>query len=110
MYYPAAFDTASQARIAARIPVERRIVVSDADAYDFADNAVNCGHSIFLNRASGKLVSELRARGFMVHQTELTEFMKAGGSAKCLTLKLNEPRRPQIQVAARDLCEFANKN
>jgi N-dimethylarginine dimethylaminohydrolase len=26
-----------------------------------------------------------------VHEIELTEFLKAGGSAKCLTLKLTEP-------------------
>lgn len=90
MYYPAAFDAASQARIAARIPAGRRIVVRYADAIEFACNAVNSGRHIFLNRASDGLVGELQARGFVVQQTALTEFMKAGGSAKCLTLKLNE--------------------
>jgi N-dimethylarginine dimethylaminohydrolase len=95
MYYPAAFDAASQARIAARIPVERRIVVRYADALEFACNAVNSGPHIFLNRASDGLVGELQARGFIVQQTALTEFMKAGGSAKCLTLKLNEERRSE---------------
>jgi N-dimethylarginine dimethylaminohydrolase len=93
MYYPAAFDAASQARIAARVPAERRIVVGDADAADFACNAVNTGRHIFLNRASASLLAELRSRGFTVRQTDLTEFMKAGGSAKCLTLKLSEERR-----------------
>ncbi|MDB5726990.1 MAG: nitrate reductase [Noviherbaspirillum sp.] len=93
MYYPAAFDAASQARIAARIPAERRIVVGDADAADFACNAVNTGRHIFLNRASAGLLAELQSRGFVVRQTELTEFMKAGGSAKCLTLKLSEGPR-----------------
>ncbi len=29
--------------------------------------------------------------GFKVNEIELTEFLKAGGSAKCLTLKLTEP-------------------
>jgi N-dimethylarginine dimethylaminohydrolase len=92
MYYPSAFDAASQARIAARIPLERRIVVRDADALEFACNAVNSGRHIFLNHASNGLLAELQRRGFIVHQTALTEFMKAGGSAKCLTLKLNEER------------------
>jgi N-dimethylarginine dimethylaminohydrolase len=90
LYYPAAFDTASQARIAARVPAEYRIPVSTADASEFACNAVNSGRHIFLNQASPTLVNELRSRGFLVHQTPLAEFMKAGGSAKCLTLKLTE--------------------
>jgi N-dimethylarginine dimethylaminohydrolase len=100
MYYPAAFDAASQARIAARVPVEYRIPVADADAFDFACNAVNCGRYIFLNRASAALVGELHSRGFVVQQTPLTEFMKAGGSAKCLTLKLTEMRLRSVQAAA----------
>ena len=45
--------------------------------------------------ATDKLSAELKARlmlaGFKVHEVELTEFLKAGGSAKCLSLKLSEP-------------------
>jgi N-dimethylarginine dimethylaminohydrolase len=100
MYYPAAFDSASLATIAARVPPSRQIIVDDDDAFNFACNAVNCGKHIFLNKASAKLVSQLKARGFEVHQSELSEFMKAGGSAKCLTLKLNELRQPLERFAA----------
>ena len=96
MYYPEAFDAASQAHIAARVPAERRIVVADADAFNFACNAVNTGSSIFLNRASVALTGQLKSHGFTVHQTSLTEFMKAGGSAKCLTLKLTEKHRRSL--------------
>ncbi|CAN5196662.1 hypothetical protein BH11PSE11_BH11PSE11_25730 [soil metagenome] len=96
LYYPAAFDADSQARIAARIPAAKRIAVRDADALEFACNAVNSGHHVFMNRASDGLVAELHKRGFIVQQTPLTEFMKAGGSAKCLTLKLNEVRPKKI--------------
>jgi N-dimethylarginine dimethylaminohydrolase len=92
MYYPAAFDAESQARIMARVPAERRIAVDDGDAFDFACNAVNSGSYIFLNRASDALIDELKPLGFTVRQVALTEFMKAGGSAKCLTLKLTEER------------------
>lgn len=99
MYYPQAFDVASQARIAARVPAERRIAVTDADAFDFACNAVESSGSIFLNRASAALVGELQSRGFSVYQTELSEFMKAGGSAKCLTLKLTEEHRLLLREA-----------
>ncbi|MGZ3238113.1 MAG: dimethylarginine dimethylaminohydrolase family protein [Burkholderiaceae bacterium] len=100
MYYPAAFDAASQARIAARIPAKRRIIVDDHDAFNFACNAVNSEHTVFMNKASSSLVNQLNSRGFVVQQTALTEFMKAGGSAKCLTLKLNELPLPATRIAA----------
>jgi N-dimethylarginine dimethylaminohydrolase len=102
MYYPSAFDATSQARIVARIPAKRLIAVGDEDAFNFGCNAVNSGHTIFMNKASVSLVQQLKSRGFIVRQTELTEFMKAGGSAKCLTLKLNELRlaSARIDIAA----------
>lgn len=99
MYYPQAFDAASQMRIMARVPAERRIIVSDEDAINFACNAVNCAGNIFLNQASEALVAELHSRGFAVHQTRLAEFMMAGGSAKCLTMKLTEERRSLLRDA-----------
>jgi N-dimethylarginine dimethylaminohydrolase len=100
MYYPGAFDSASLAAISSRIPAKRQIIIPEEDASHFACNAVNCGKHVFLNKASNNLVAQLHARGFQVRQTELTEFMKAGGSAKCLTLKLNELRQPLARFAA----------
>ncbi|QAU33146.1 arginine deiminase-related protein [Janthinobacterium sp. 17J80-10] len=96
MYYPGAFDADSRDRIRARVPAARRIEVDDADALAFACNAVNSGRHVFLNRASSVLAQRLASHGFVVHQTPLGEFMKAGGSAKCLTLKLNEYRKQAI--------------
>jgi arginine dihydrolase len=46
---------------------------------------------VIVNRATAALVRALAQRGFEVLQTPLSEFMKAGGSAKCLTLRLDEP-------------------
>ncbi|SDY37673.1 N-Dimethylarginine dimethylaminohydrolase [Collimonas sp. OK242] len=99
MYFPEAFDAASQAEITARVPADKRIIVSSEDALHFACNTVNSGRHIFLNQASDALVAQLQAHGFVVHQTALTEFLKAGGAAKCLTLKLNEPHRSAVQAA-----------
>ena len=93
MYYPDAFDPASQQAIARRVPAGRRIVVELDDALAFACNAVNAGQHVLLNRASPRLRSLLEDRGFTVHELPLSEFMRAGGAAKCLTLKLTEPRR-----------------
>jgi ornithine--oxo-acid transaminase len=88
MYFPAAFDAASLEKIEAFYPVENRVVVSEADAACFACNAVCLGNAIVLNRISAELEGELRGRGFEVVQVELDEFLKAGGAAKCLVMKL----------------------
>lgn len=93
MYYPGAFDLASQQVIARRIPAARRIAVELDDALAFACNTVNAGQHVLLNQASPDLRAQLESRGFTVHELPLSEFMRAGGAAKCLTLKLSEPRR-----------------
>ncbi len=91
LYYPAAFDAAGNAAIEARVPADRRITVSDNDAAHFACNAVNLGNKIIVNAASKELTDELSKRGFQVVATPLTEFIRAGGAAKCLSLRLDEP-------------------
>jgi ornithine--oxo-acid transaminase len=88
MYFPAAFDAASLEKIEAFYAEEKRVVVSEVDAAHFACNAVNIGKTIVLNRVSAELELELRGRGFEVIQVELDEFLKAGGAAKCLVMKL----------------------
>ena len=93
MYHPPAFDFDSRIAIESRIPPHKRIVVDTADAGNFACNAINIDDNVILNRASDPLKARLMLAGFKVHEVELTEFLKAGGSAKCLTLKLNEPVR-----------------
>ncbi|MDX1507281.1 MAG: arginine deiminase-related protein [Woeseiaceae bacterium] len=95
MYHPPAFDYESRMAIESRIPPHKRIIVDTADAGNFACNAVNIGDQVFLNKASDPLKARLMLAGFKVHEIELSEFLKAGGSAKCLTLKLTEPLREQ---------------
>ncbi len=94
LYYPAAFDAFSNRQIEKRVPPERRIVLDEADAVVFAANAVNVGDLVVLNRASGSLKARLAKDGFQVVEVALSEFLKAGGAAKCLTLRLNEDVRP----------------
>jgi N-dimethylarginine dimethylaminohydrolase len=91
MYYPPAFDDASVKEIARIVPAEKRIIVSESDALHFACNAVDLNGRVILNDASPALQDSLRAAGFTPVLTPLTEFLKAGGAAKCLTLKLVEP-------------------
>lgn len=90
MYYPAAFDRASRERIEAFYSADKRIVVTEPDAVRFACNAINVSGTIILNEVGRELSSELRARSFHVVQVQLSEFLKAGGAAKCLVMKLSK--------------------
>jgi N-dimethylarginine dimethylaminohydrolase len=91
MYHPPAFDFDSRIAIESRVPSHKRIVVDTVDAGNFACNAVNVGDMVYLNKASEPLKARLRLAGFQVNEIDMSEFLKAGGSAKCLTLKLLEP-------------------
>lgn len=95
MYHPPAFDYDSRMAIESRVPPHKRIVVDTLDAGNFACNAVNIGQEVIMNDASQPLKAQLKMAGFNFHVVNLSEFLKAGGSAKCLTLKLTEPVRPQ---------------
>jgi lysine-ketoglutarate reductase/saccharopine dehydrogenase-like protein (TIGR00300 family) len=100
LYYPPAFDFHSNRLIESRVRPEKRLAVGEADALAFACNAVNVGEVVILNQASPALRQRLEARGYTVLETPLTEFLKAGGAAKCLTLRLDEPRPVAATAAA----------
>jgi len=91
LYYPPAFDSYSNRVIEMRIPEEKRIIVEEPDAVCFACNAVNVGSTIVMNQISDGLRNKLTKAGFNVTETPLSEFLKAGGAAKCLTLRVTEP-------------------
>jgi lysine-ketoglutarate reductase/saccharopine dehydrogenase-like protein (TIGR00300 family) len=91
LYYPPAFDSYSNRVIEMRIPPEKRIIVEEPDAVCFACNAVNVNNTIVMNQVSDRLKQKLREVGFEVVETPLSEFLKAGGAAKCLTLRVTEP-------------------
>ena len=90
LYYPDAFDADSVVAIEQRVPADRRIPVAAEDAANFACNVVNVGQHIFAHRLSASLQDRLNGLGFELHETPLTEFLKSGGSAKCLTLRMSE--------------------
>ncbi len=98
LYYPQAFDSYSNRLIEQRIPADKRIAVGEADAVNFACNAVNVGKFVFANQMSSELRQRLASAGFQVVETPLTEFMKSGGGAKCLTLRLTEPLPPSARA------------
>ena len=72
------------------MPEAHRICVSEADAKQFCCNAVALDDLVILNHASAALRDRLAQAGLGVALTPLTQFLKAGGAAKCLTLELGE--------------------
>ncbi|MEP7043586.1 MAG: arginine deiminase-related protein [Dokdonella sp.] len=90
LYYPAAFDEAGRAAIAARVPAHRRIAVGEDDALAFACNAMNIDAQVVLNRASPALRKRLHEAGYATIEVDVSEFLKAGGAVKCLSLRLDE--------------------
>ncbi|WP_414623470.1 TIGR00300 family protein [Calothrix sp. CCY 0018] len=91
LYYPGAFDSYSNRLIEMRVVPEKRIAIEEADAVNFACNTVNVESIVVMNKASDSLKKRLAKVAFEVIETPLTEFLKAGGAAKCLTLRVNEP-------------------
>ena len=90
LYYPPAFDSYSNRLIEMRVPADKRIVIEEADAVNFACNAVNVDRNVVMNKISDRLKQSITNCGFTVIETPLTEFLKAGGAAKCLTLRTVE--------------------
>jgi lysine-ketoglutarate reductase/saccharopine dehydrogenase-like protein (TIGR00300 family) len=98
LYYPPAFDAYSNRLIEMRVLPEKRIAIEEADAVNFACNAVNIDQVVVMNKASETLKKCLTDAGFEVVETPLTEFLKAGGAAKCLTLRVTEPVRAEVHA------------
>ena len=89
LWFPRAFDRYGRKVIEGLS--EDLISVSEADAKRFACNAIVVGRSIVTHMASSSVLRrQLERRGFRVYPLDLSEFLKAGGSAKCLVLRLSD--------------------
>ncbi|MBX3236286.1 MAG: hypothetical protein KF814_09050 [Nitrospiraceae bacterium] len=89
LYFPSAFDPYAQKAIMEQIPDRRRLAVPEEEALRFACNAVCVGKHVVLPAGCPRTMDLLDRAGYMPHPTPLDEFMKSGGSAKCLTLALD---------------------
>lgn len=90
IFYPGGFDEEGLASIRQRVAPDRLLALNEEEAIQFTCNAVNVGDCIIVNAASDRVKDWLRQRGFHVIETPTGEFIKSGGSAKCLSLRLNE--------------------
>lgn len=64
------------------------IVVEEEDAVKFACNSVIIGEHVIMPLGCDNTANKVVELGFKVHLTDMSEFMKAGGACKCLTLEL----------------------
>lgn len=87
IYYPDAFDAYGQRAVSEA--VGDLIEVAREEALAFACNSVVVGRSVVTGVGCPHLHEQLRSRGYEPIETPIDEFMKAGGGAKCLTLRLD---------------------
>ncbi len=85
-FYPAAFDEAGQAALAAHFT--ELIEAKEADAEVLGLNAVSDGRHVVLPARAAGLAATIGAAGFEPVPVDLSELLKAGGGPKCCTLEL----------------------
>jgi N-dimethylarginine dimethylaminohydrolase len=97
--YMDAFSPHAQTLLRRAVEPGYLIEVSVDDALRFACNAVEIGDdAILMHDCTRRLRERLHDAGYRVFRTDLSEFIKAGGSAKCLTLRLDDG--PAVAAAA----------
>jgi N-dimethylarginine dimethylaminohydrolase len=87
-YFPGAFHESSRRFLAERFP--DAVIVSKHDALAFGCNAISDGRRIVLETRAEQLAADLRERGYETVPVDMTEFHRAGGSAKCCVLELHK--------------------
>ena len=85
-YYPAAFDEAAQAALAAHFG--ELIEAKDEDAEALGLNGLSDGKNVVLPVQAHGLAERVTSAGFTVVPVDLSEFKKSGGGPKCCTLEL----------------------
>lgn len=86
LYFPPAFDTYANTALAENVP--DLLAVTGNSAQRFGCNAIVVSGTVVTNTGCDDLKEPLAERGYKLRMVELSEFMKSGGSAKCLTLRL----------------------
>jgi N-dimethylarginine dimethylaminohydrolase len=89
MFVPEAFTPQGLARIHERVARLHSIAVPMEDACHLAANAICVGDTIVMSHCGDSLHRRLTERGYYVTTTPLPSFLRSGGSAFCLTLRLD---------------------
>ena len=99
LYVPGAFTPEGLAAMRERVAPEQRIEVDEADACRLAANAVCVGDAVVMSGCGEDLRMRLAQRGYRVVATPLEAFQRSGGSAFCLTLRLDRTSAKPAQAA-----------
>jgi N-dimethylarginine dimethylaminohydrolase len=91
-WFPAAFDEYGQRAIRDRLP--NIIDVAEEEAMVFCCNSVVLDRDIVMPQGAPNLVAQLTERGYTCHTLPMSEFLKAGGACKCLTMHM--PQRESV--------------
>jgi N-dimethylarginine dimethylaminohydrolase len=87
LFVPSAFSPAS--RLALAEAFDDLIAVPEEDALRFACNALAVDGRVVLNTGCATTEHALESRGLVPVATPTEEFLKAGGSVKCLVLQMD---------------------
>ncbi|MEY2442954.1 MAG: ornithine--oxo-acid transaminase, partial [bacterium] len=87
IYAPSALTPEGAATIERLVPDP--IALTPEEAAAFSANCVAVGRTVVMAACSPRLDRELRARGFEPIVVDVSEFLKAGGGPRCLTLALD---------------------
>ncbi len=96
IFVPDAFSPQGRAVIRDRVAATQLIEVGTEDACQLAANAVCVGNALMMSGCSERLRSELRERGYRVVTSPLQSFLRSGGAAFCLTLRLDRRSNPDL--------------
>jgi N-dimethylarginine dimethylaminohydrolase len=99
LYLPGAFTPAGLEQIHGRVAPSDRIEMGAEDGGELAANAVCIGNTLIMSRAGMRLRRHLEERGYRVMIRPLPSFLRSGGSAFCLTLRLDRQSVPVSSVA-----------
>ena len=103
IHVPGAFTRGGRAAIAQRASASERITVTAANARRLAANSVCVGRTLVTPGCTDSLRAALEARGYRVIIVPLPAFLRSGGAAFCLTLRLDR----QSAASAGEVAEAA---
>lgn len=86
LYYPEAFDTESQKKFQ---QIENAIPMTRTHAQHFIGNSVLVGDTLLVSYTDSDLKLKAETLGVQLKVLDMSEFKKAGGGIKCLTLYLD---------------------
>jgi N-dimethylarginine dimethylaminohydrolase len=89
LYVPGAFSPEGLACIHERVAPAMRVEVPMEDACQLSANAVCVADTVVMSHCGDGLQRRLSERGYSVITTPLPSFLRSGGSAFCLTLRLD---------------------